>query len=36
MSKKFYKMTLPERYAFLLQNSSLDEDDLKPGCQARG
>lgn len=29
MSKKFYKMTLPERHAFLLQNSNLNEDDLK-------
>ncbi len=29
MTKKFYKMTLPERHAHLLQNSSLDEDDLK-------
>lgn len=29
MTKKFYKMTLPERHAHLLQNSNLVEDDLK-------
>ncbi len=36
MTKKFYKMTLPERYAFLLQNSSLDEDDLKAWLPGSG
>ncbi len=36
MAKKFYKMTLPERYAFLLQNSSLDEDDLKAWLPGSG
>jgi hydroxymethylglutaryl-CoA reductase len=36
MTKKFYKMTLPERYAFLLQNSSLDENDLKAWLPGSG
>ena len=36
MTKKFYEMTLPERYAFLLQNSSLDEDDLKAWLPGSG
>lgn len=36
MSKKFYKMTLRERHAFLLQNSSLDEDDLKSWLPGSG
>ena len=36
MTKKFYKMTLPERHEFLLQNSSLTEDDLKAWLPASG
>ena len=36
MTKKFYKMTLPERHEFLLQNSSLTEDDLKAWLPGSG
>ncbi|HOZ37190.1 MAG TPA: hydroxymethylglutaryl-CoA reductase, degradative [Anaerolineaceae bacterium] len=36
MTKKFYKMTLSERREFLLQNSSLTEDDLKAWLPASG
>jgi len=36
MTKKFYEMTLPERYEFLLQNSRLDEDDLKAWLPGSG
>jgi hydroxymethylglutaryl-CoA reductase len=36
MTKKFYKMTLPERHAYLLQNSSLNEDDLKTWLPGSG
>ena len=36
MTKKFYEMTLPERHAYLLQNSSLNEDDLKTWLPGSG
>ena len=36
MTKKFYKMTLPERHAHLLQNSILTEDDLKTWLPGSG
>jgi len=36
MTKKFYKMTLPERHAHLMQNSNLDEDDLKAWLPGSG
>jgi len=36
MNKKFYKMTLPERYEYLMQNSNLDEDDLKAWLPGSG
>lgn len=36
MMKKFYKMTLPERHAYLLQNSNLNEDDLKTWLPGSG
>ena len=36
MTKKFYKMTLPERHEHLLQNSNLNEDDLKAWLPGSG
>ncbi|HQJ32330.1 MAG TPA: hydroxymethylglutaryl-CoA reductase, degradative [Anaerolineaceae bacterium] len=36
MNKKFYKMTLPERQEYLMQNSNLDEDDLKAWLPGSG
>ena len=36
MNKKFYKMTLPERHEYLMQNSNLDEDDLKAWLPGSG
>ncbi len=36
MTKKFYKMTLPERHAHLLQNSSLDANDLNAWLPGSG
>ncbi len=36
MTKKFYKMTLAERYEYLLQNSRLTEDDLKTWLPGSG
>jgi hydroxymethylglutaryl-CoA reductase len=36
MNKKFYKMTLPERHKYLMQNSNLDEDDLKAWLPGSG
>ena len=36
MTKKFYKMTLPERYEHLLQNTNLSEDDLKAWLPGSG
>ncbi len=36
MTKKFYKMTLPERHEFLLHNSSLTEEDLKTWLPGSG
>jgi len=36
MTKKFYKMTLPERHEHLLQNTNLSEDDLKAWLPGSG
>ncbi len=36
MNKKFYKMTLPERHEYLMQNSNLDGDDLKAWLPGSG
>ena len=36
MNKKFYKMTMPERHEYLMQNSNLDEDDLKAWLPGSG
>jgi len=36
MTKKFYKKTISERHEYLLQNSSLDEDDLKAWLPGSG
>ena len=36
MTKKFYKMTLPERYEHLLQNTNLVRMTSKLGCPAPG
>ncbi|MEN6530251.1 MAG: hydroxymethylglutaryl-CoA reductase, degradative [Anaerolineaceae bacterium] len=36
MNKKFYKMTLPGRHEYLMQNSNLDEDDLKAWLPGSG